>query len=135
LEKSKKIGATVVQVMDTGYTRIEINNDWGDSISVEEAQQICQTIFDLNNGNKMGSVIIGTNATGVHMESGVNQVFSKNELLNKVRIAEAQVFDSLPQRLLIHFYHKMNRNKNFKVFKNEELAVEWILDQIEQDKN
>lgn len=130
MSKSKKIGATLVEIMPEGYTRIEINQDWGASISVNEAREICHAIHDLNDGQMMGSIVVGTNASGVTMEPGVNQEFSENEKLNKVRIAEAQVFDSLPQRLLIHFYHKMNKNKNFKVFKSEEKAKAWILTQI-----
>ena len=118
-----------MQRMPEGYTRIEINEKWGKEITVEEAQQICKAIHDVNEGNPSFDIVVGTNATGVTMKPGVLQEFSKNEWLNKVRIVEAQVFNSLSQRILIHMYHKLNKTKNFKVFKTEESAVEWVLEQ------
>ena len=133
MEKIRQIGATRVEIKEEGYTRIEISSEWGNEISVKEAEEVCQAIYDLNNGQPYGAIVVGTNAAGMRMESGVNKVFASNPLIDKIRIAEAQVFNSLSQRLMIHVYHKMSRKKNFKVFKEEKEAKKWILERIQEE--
>jgi hypothetical protein len=101
----------------------------GDSISVEEATQVCQTAYDLNKGQKSVILTVGVNASKVHMHPGVNEEFTNNPLFNEIRHSQAFVFSSLPQRLLIGLYMRLNKNRNIKTFATEKEAKAWVLQQ------
>ena len=78
-------------------------------------------------------MIIGNDISGVRQGFGVNSEFNTNKYISQVRVAEAIVMDSIAMRLIMDFYTKLKRKRNTKVFKLEEDAREWILEQLKRD--
>ena len=83
--------------------------------------------FDFFNTHSKGipyKVIVDTRDSLVFpTDDSFDYFFEHNELANK----NAIIINSLPMQLLISQMYKGNRTENTKLFKTEEEAIEWLL--------
>lgn len=127
-------GAIKVQLLPEGYARMEVSNEYGKEITREDARNICKFIYESNEGKDVATMIVSPSNTGVNLGFGVSQEFSSNSYLSKIRVAEAFVISSKASRLIVDFYARLNRKRNLKVFKLEDDAKTWIMEEIHKAK-
>lgn len=125
-ETGFRIGATLIELHPDGYTRMEISEAYGRSVTLADAKEICKAIYELNEGKKSKSLVVSINSDGVFMETGVKEEFANSPYVKDTVMAEAYVMDSFAKRIIIRFYAKMVKGRKIRSFKTEEKAVEWL---------
>ena len=95
-------------------------------IDLEEAKQHAKNVIDLCDGNSMPFILDGLN-TEARFTHEARVFFTTYEPLLKVRMAQAYMINTLPNRLLFKFYMKFHKPKGpVKVFTQLNKAEEWV---------
>lgn len=122
-----RIGATIITEKKPRVFHLEVDGNYKDSISIDDANAICEKLVELGNGMPIVKIATEQQGPPIDIEKGVIDVFLKHSELSKILVAEAMVIESLATRILMGTYMRIkSRNRVFKTFRSETAALEWV---------
>jgi hypothetical protein len=115
----------VVSVDPKGFLRMTMRKT-EDEIDLAEAKLHIEAAHTLTAGKRMPVLIDARNY--VSMTKEAREYFSKNEIVEGKRIAEALLVNNLASKLMAKAYTVFNKPDNpHKIFTSENEAVKWLL--------
>lgn len=129
--KSLKTYNSDINFDDRGFLRIAFN-DTEDEIEFDEIKQQVDACYILTEGRPI-PVLIDVRNGRKNLSPEARSYAGKNNPYKHLKLAEALLINSFPQRLMANFFMKFNKHHHpSKVFTREEAAVKWLLEFVKK---
>ncbi|MBA3680999.1 MAG: hypothetical protein H0W73_07505 [Bacteroidetes bacterium] len=125
--RSLKTYNSEINYDERGFLRIAFN-DTDDEIDFDEIKQQVDACFIITEG-KATPVLIDVRNGKKNLSPEARTYAGKNNPYRHLKLAEALLIKSLPQRIMANFFIKIGKSRHpSKVFTREEAAVKWLLE-------
>lgn len=111
---------------ENDFCRLDLDSSSRAVLGIEEAEEICNAVYEVCDGNPAKLL---TNASIVEGFVGVDArtIIRNHPKMMQVRLAEAFVVKSLPNRLIASFYMRFDKPPNpTKIFNSISDAEQWL---------
>lgn len=123
-EKEFELKSTTMVIQPSNYISLTIKKDV--ELTLEDAIEINQLAYETINGQPFVIVII-SNQISSDISNDAMEYFATDKKIVDLRLAQALVVKSLAHRLIASLYMSLQkRSAPIKVFKEEELAKDWL---------